>query len=228
MTRLIKKIDTQINLDNIRYADGFDYKTSHYASMEFPEIGNIDLFNIVPEPNKNSSTETKNELLYLQGLTKSLTKSQVDLIYRVDDDPMHLFKDLITDNKLDFSTQFFTAMYYTCVIAIVDHLKFYYNRARPYQLAEHYKIKINRTVTNTHGTPAYPSGHTMYAALIAEILGDKYPKYKSNLDAIVDMSGKARELQGVHYPSDNEASKKIIKTIYPQLKKYYTGVGYEL
>lgn len=228
MTRLIKKIDTQINLDNIRYAPDFEYKKSHYASMDFPEIGNIDLFNIVPEPNKNSSTETKNELLYLQGLTKSLTQSQVDLIYRVDDDPMRLFKDFILDNKLDFSTQFFTAMYYTCVIAIVDHLKFYYNRARPYQLAEHYQIKINRVVTKTHGTPAYPSGHTMYAALIAEILADKYPKYKSNLDAIVDMSGKARELQGVHYPSDNEAAKKIIKTIYPQLKQYYMGVGYEL
>jgi hypothetical protein len=228
MTRLIKQIDTRINLDKVKYAADFNYKESHYASMDFPEIGKIDLFNIVSEPNKNSSSETKNELLYLERLTKNLSKSDVDLIYTVDDDPMHLFKDLITDNKLDFSTQIFTAMYYTCVIAIVDHLKFYYNRARPYQLAEHYKIKINRTVTKTHGTPAYPSGHTMYAALIAEILSDKYPEYTKEFTNLVDLCGKARELQGVHYPSDNTVAKTIINTIYPEIKKYYIGVGHEL
>jgi acid phosphatase (class A) len=119
-------------------------------------------------------------------------------------------------------------MYYTCGIAIIDHLKFYYNRPRPYQLSEHYSITINRIVTKTHKTPAYPSGHTMYAALVAEILSDKYPEHRKELNKLVDLCGKARELQGVHYPSDNEAAKKIIKTIYPELKKYYIGVGHEL
>jgi acid phosphatase (class A) len=119
-------------------------------------------------------------------------------------------------------------MYYTCAIAIVDHLKFYYNRPRPYQLSEYYGVSINRIITKTHKTPAYPSGHTMYAALIAEILSDKYPEHKKEFDKLVDLCGKARELQGVHYPSDNEAAKKIIKTIYPELKKYYIGVGHEL
>lgn len=228
MTKLIKKINDQISIDKITYVDNFEYKKSHYASMDFPELGKIDLFNIVSDPAKNSSQTTKNELLYLQRLTKNLSKSDVDLVYKVDDDPMYLFKEFVFDNKLEFPTQFFTVMYYTCVIAVVDHLKYFYNRARPYQLADYYNIKINRIVTKTHGTPAYPSGHTMYAGLIAEILADKYPKHSNKLNTFVDMCGKARELQGVHYPSDNEASKKIIKTIYPQLKKYYTGVGYEL
>ena len=39
MTRLIAKIDSQINLDNIRYSPNFNYKESPYASMEFPEVG---------------------------------------------------------------------------------------------------------------------------------------------------------------------------------------------
>ena len=46
MTRLIKQIDTRINLDKVKYAADFNYKESHYASMDFPEIGKIDLFNI--------------------------------------------------------------------------------------------------------------------------------------------------------------------------------------
>lgn len=228
MTRLIKQVDTRINLDKVKYATDFNYKESHYASMDFPEIGKIDLFNIVSEPNKNSSSETKNELLYLQSLTNNRSKQELDLIYTVDTDPMILFKDVISKYNLEFPAKFFTSMYYTCAIAIVDHLKFYYNRARPYKLAEHYGISIDRIITKTHKTPAYPSGHTMYAALIAEILSDKYPEHKKEFDKLVDLCGKARELQGVHYPSDNAAAKKIIKTIYPELKKYYIGVGHEL
>ena len=63
---------------------------------------------------------------------------------------------------------------------------------------------------------------------ISPNLSDKYPEHKTEFDKLVDLCGKARELQGVHYPSDNEAAKKIIETIYPPLKKYYIGVGHEL
>jgi len=228
MTKLIKKVNDQINIDKIIYVDNFEYKNSRYTSMDFPEVGNIDLFKIVSGPSKNSSEETKKELEYLQSITKNRSNADLDLIYSIDDDPMHIFKKVISKYELDFPVRFFTTVYYTSVIAIVDHLKFYYNRPRPYQLAEHYNISINRIITKTHKTPAYPSGHTMYAALISEILSDKYPQYTKEFTNLVDLCGKARELQGVHYPSDNTVAKTIINTIYPEIKKYYIGVGHEL
>ena len=228
MTRLIAKIDSQIILDQIRYTPNFDYKKSPYASMKFPEVGDIDIYNIVDAPPKNSSSTTRSELKYLQNITTNRSKAEIDLIYKADREPLDLFEDIISKHDLHFSKQFFVATYYTCVIAIVDHLKYFYNRPRPFQLAEYYDLSVNRIITKTHKTPAYPSGHTMYAALIGEILSDKYPKYKTEFDKLVDLCGKARELQGVHYPSDNVAAKKIIKTIYPELKKYFTGVGHEL
>ena len=77
MTRLIKQINNQINIDKITYVDNFEYKNSRYASMDFPEVGGLDLFNIVPEPPKNSSDITRNELLYLQRITTSRSKSQM-------------------------------------------------------------------------------------------------------------------------------------------------------
>ena len=49
--------------------------------------------------------------------------------------------------------------------------------------------------------------------LIAEILSDKYPKYKTEFDKLVDLCGKGRELQGVHYPSDNVAAKKSLNNL---------------
>ena len=69
MTRLIAKVDTQINLDSILYTPNFDYSQSPYASMEFPEVGGIDIFNIVDSPPKNSSETTRSELRYLQKIT---------------------------------------------------------------------------------------------------------------------------------------------------------------
>lgn len=215
---LAEKLD---KIDNVKYSPDFDYISSHYASMSFPEVGSIDLFKIIEPPPKNSSQTTQDELRYLETITNNRSKQDIDLVYLVDDDPLHLFKDLIKQHDMLFPEKFFTAMYYTCVSAIIDHLKFFYNRARPFQIAEHYNIDINRIVTKTHKTPSYPSGHTMYAALAASILIDDYPEHKTKLESLVDKCGTARVLQGVHYPSDNEASKKIIKTIYPNIKSYF-------
>lgn len=228
MTRLISRLDTQLRIDNLKYSPDFDYMSSHYASMSFPEIGDIDLFKILEPPPKNSSQTTQDELKYLERITNNRSKQDLNLVYSVDEDPLNLFDDIIYQHKLIFPTKFFTAVYYTCVIAIVDHLKFFYNRPRPYQLAEFYGVNVSRIITKTHKTPAYPSGHTMYSTLISEILSDKYPEFTKEFNKITDLCGKGRELQGVHYPSDNQAAKKIVKVIYPELKKYYQGVGHEL
>ena len=39
MTKLIEQINNYINIDKVRYIDNFEYKKSHYASMDFPEVG---------------------------------------------------------------------------------------------------------------------------------------------------------------------------------------------
>ncbi len=226
--KLLSQINTNINLDKIKYAQTFEYNQSPYASVEFPEVGGINLFNIVPAPPNNSSETTRNELFYLNNITKQLTATETNLVYTIDRNAGSLIQDFIDQKKLEFHSDAFVSIYHHSLVPIVQHLKFYYNRPRPFQLAELYNININRIITKTHKTPAYPSGHTMYAALLSEILIDKYPEYKTELNKLVDSCGKARELQGVHYPSDNEASKKIVKTIYPELKKYYIGVGHEL
>ena len=223
MSRIISEIQNNLSLDSLKYFPDFQYEESPYANMDFPEIGDIDLFNIVQQPNKNSSQETLSELKYISRLTTNRSKEDIDLVYLVDEDPILLFYPLIKELNLKFDEQLFRTTYYTCLIAIVDHLKYFYNRARPFQIAELLDIKIDRIITKTHHTPSYPSGHTMYAALIAEILTSEYPEHKSKFDTLTDQTGLARVLQGVHYPSDNAASIKIVKTIFPNLKKYFSG-----
>ena len=74
--KLIKDIQNNLSLDSIKYFTSFKYEESPYANMDFPEIGNIDLFNIVDKPKANSSKQTLNELQYIS----KLSKNQPDMI----------------------------------------------------------------------------------------------------------------------------------------------------
>jgi len=217
MYHLISQIQNNLALDKIKFLPNFEYQSSPYASVQFPEIGNIDLFNIIDEPPKNSSISTKKELEHIYELTKSRSKEDKALIYSVDKDPMLLFYPLIKELKLKFDKQLFRSSYYTCLIAIIDHLKYFYNRARPIQIAQKLDITIDVIVTATHHTPSYPSGHTMYAAFIGELLKKDYPEHTNKIDQVVRKTGYARVLQGVHYPSDNIAAIKIVNKIFPNI-----------
>lgn len=220
MPNLVKHTSDFFAIDSIKYYDGFSYKESIYANVQFPEISDVDLFGIAVNPPKNSSTITANEIQEISRLTQDRSKADIELVYSVDEDPLLLFYPLINKLKLDFDHNSFNNLYYRHVAEIIDHLKLFYNRARPFQIARELDIKIDRIITKTHHTPSYPSGHTMYAALAAELLIDKHPEHRTKLDAITKQCGLGRVLQGVHYPSDNTAAIKIIKTIFPKLKNY--------
>ena len=218
---LAEKLD---NIDSLKYKQNYDYLKTPSANIIFPELGDINPFDIVKRPSKNSSPETKKELDHIANLANNRTIEEVKLVYNVDENPMFLYEPIIEKLKLDFPYHKFNTIYENIVSPLIDHLKNYYNRARPFQLAELYNIKIDRIITKTHHTPSYPSGHTMYAALISEILSSIYPEKKTTFEDLIQKTALARVLQGVHYPSDNEASIKIIKTIYPKLSEYYEKI----
>ena len=212
------------DIDSLKYRTDLEYHQSPYANMNFPELGGINIFSIAPKPAKNSSPETKKELEYIVKFANNRTIEDIKFVYLVDEEPLVPFEQELKKHNVEFPYHKFNTIYNNVVTAIVDHTKFFYNRARPFQVAPYYNIKIDRLITNTHHTPSYPSGHTIYGALAAEILKEKYPEKTAVFDKLVHKIGHARVLQGVHYPSDNEASIKIIKTIYPKLSEYYEKI----
>jgi len=212
------------SIDSLKYQTGLDYEQTPSANIKFPELGEIDLFTIAPQPAKNSSPQTKKELEYVSKVANNRSIEDIKLVYLVDEEPLDLFEVEINKLKLDFPYHKFQTIYRNVVSALVDHAKFYYNRARPFQLASFYNIKIDRIITATHHTASYPSGHTLYGALAGEILKEKYPEKKATFDELVQKIGHARVLQGVHYPSDNDASIKIMDKIYPKLSEYYEKI----
>ena len=177
----------------------------------------IDWESILPEPPKNSSEETKKELRYLADITANLTIDQKNLVYLVDEEPLDLYNDILRRHRLKMPKKEFDKVW-KIATPIIMNLKHKFNRPRPEQLAKYYGLDIKVLETKTHQTPAYPSGHTAYTAMGAYLLADMYPEHSGEFFSKVGDAGYARCLQGVHYPSDNEASMVITGAIWQDIR----------
>ena len=87
------------------------------------------------------------------------------------------------------------------------------------QIAKKIGIDLNCSNINSAKTPSYPSGHTAQSLLIANVLGDLYPKHKDNLLRVAEEISKSRMVGKVHFPSDVKFGKKIGIALYKQYKK---------
>ena len=179
----------------------------------------IDYKNVLPNPPENDSEHTKKEIAHLSYITKNLSADQIKFVISIDEDPLNVFLPLLSMYNIpkEPAIKEIESIWNLCVPVIMN-LKWKYNRARPYQIAEYLGYKINVLETKSHKTPAYPSGHTALAAIGGYYLSDKYPEFSSEIFAAVNKAGLARELQGVHYPSDNEASMVIAGALWQDIK----------
>jgi hypothetical protein len=204
--------------------DSIGYDTV-YVERPISDIIDFDWKNILTSPPKNTSYTTTEELIFIARETQNRTKKDIDLLSKVDTDLDTPFILLCNKYGINYP-QHYINLFYDIVHPLLINTKSYWNRARPKQLADIYGIDIDVIVTDTHHTAAYPSGHTVYSSLVANILKDLYPKIPiKELDNIVLETAKARVLQGVHYPTDNKASLIFSKYVFNQLnnklRKYY-------
>ena len=198
------------NINSVKYTDS-------KKSWKVSDRITIDWKNVLPKPPENNSEETRKELEYLQSITKSLTTRDKNLIDLVDNEPLDLYNGVLKEYNLQMPNSAFDKIW-NIARPIVMNLKYQYNRPRPVQIAERLGFKVNVIETKTHQTPAYPSGHTVYTAMGAYILSDMYPELSSDFFGKIGEAGLARCLQGVHYPSDNEASMVISGAIWQDIR----------
>jgi hypothetical protein len=97
--------------------------------------------------------------------------------------------------------------------ALIFKLKYYYQRPRPYQLADYYKLALFPYTSHSDDTPSYPSGHGVEAYVILNIIGNKYPKEYSFCKEVIDDVMLSREYLGLHYSSDNDFAITVGKEI---------------
>lgn len=201
---------TSAQIDSI----GFD---TVYTEYKLPSIIDFDWKNILKSPPANSSQATFDELKIISRATLNRSKKDIEFVYNMDQDLDTPFTKLLAKHNLSYPEEFIDNAY-KLIYPLLLNVKNYWNRPRPTQLADIFNIKIDRILTDTIHTPSYPSGHTVYSSLAANILKNRYPKLATEFDKIVLDTAKARVMQGVHYPSDNQASIVFAKFVYNKLK----------
>ena len=171
----------------------------------------------------NDSPETRGELKYIahvinnydfhQGEREKLDKGFLGLLFE------YAEKNNLSYNKKDIK-------------ALVDdlghlilRLKKFYQRPRPFQISPFHEIDVeyNKAIQSGRGTavsPSYPSGHTAQAYLGAELLAKENPDHREGLIAIAERVALARLKEGVHFQSDNDFGKILVRNyVLPSLEK---------
>jgi len=164
------------------------------------------------DPPKNSSEETKRELLYLSSLPQP---SKFDL--EQDRNFSNTFSKFLKSKGFDVTEKEIHDYSYR-IKSMIGMLKNYYNRPRPGQLAKHHKIDIKASDSETAHTPSYPSGHTVQPYAIATALSYKYPNLSDDLFKLSDEIAIGRMRMRLHFPSDYEYGKRLGLHIGQRLK----------
>lgn len=179
---------------------------------------NLSWETILEPPPLNNSMIVADELNYLSRLTSSLSDNEIELVKLVDKDPKYLFNDTLSKRGLVFPEDQFN-LYYEVMDEYILTVKQHFNRVRPEYLGNIIGKKINVIESQTTKTPSYPSGHTCYAVLACILCSRLYPGLINEFRNSVKTTAYCREMQGVHYPSDNKASVIFAESIFQQLQK---------
>lgn len=97
-------------------------------------------------------------------------------------------------------------------------IKYKLFRPRPYHLESKLKplTKIN--------SPSFVSGHTLWAFIQAFTWSEVAPEKQKDFIALAEEIRRSRELMGIHYPSDNEASRQVA---FNMMQYYFTNDSFK-
>jgi acid phosphatase (class A) len=172
----------------------------------------------LPDPPANSSAETRQELNYLLSLQHDRTAEDIR-------SSLYMSSNFLTPSDMGRIIGYWVE---TQKLPLTDSLmekiasdgnfflwsiKLKYNRPRPYMLDS----KIHDLEESD--AASYPSGHVTYAYIYAFVYKELAPEFKDYfISQAYDMS-RARQIIGVHYPSDCEVSRIFARQLVDMLFK---------
>ena len=163
-------------------------------------------------PPKPTSKAFQLEIKEIKSLSKLLESEELrNRITDQDEELMSPFRRYIRDHDLEVDSEELSKINKD-ISTIVHKFKFFYNRPRPYQ---HSDVEEFNNVSAK--SPAYPSGHTTNAAVIAELLASTFPEHADNFRKIGREVGLNRVISGLHHPTDHIAGLKLADQIIPLL-----------
>ena len=214
-------IENIINMKEMKYEDDEEkLKPIKYKKVKIFKSGwdNIAL----QKPPSPDSKEAKAQMMKTVSEVEDATDQEKQEYINSDKDSSYYIKEYMDDNDLKYNENMIEFIEDQCV-PVIRHYKNTFNYPRPYQLAEKYKVKLNKLKTGTASTPSYPSGHTVQPYVVANFYGKKYPEHKKNLRIMADKTAYGRINAGLHYPMDYSAGIKLADSLND-----YIDFDYEL
>jgi acid phosphatase (class A) len=160
----------------------------------------------IPAPPANSSAQTRAELDYLLALQHNRTPEDIrsgfymSSVFQTSGDIGRMIGYWVEPVKLPLTDSLFSNIAQDGNYFLWS-LKFKYERARPYMV----EPKIHDLEESM--ASSYPGGHVTYAYIYAYIYEELAPEFKDLFMANAYAMAHAREVIGVHYPSDNEGAR---------------------
>ena len=163
----------------------------------------------LPPPPSNDSPQTALEIkaMYMARTKKVLSE---DFVRRADEVLLELFETRL--RALGIEKPWWVDSLMNQAGAWVMNWKVHSQRPRPYQLAPYLNFELVPGQTLTGHSPAYPSGHSAQAWLLAYMLTKAYGE-KGFLHLAKHIAYSRIQL-GVHYPSDAKAGEMLAKHLY--------------
>jgi acid phosphatase (class A) len=196
----------------------FDQSFANKVLSEKPHyLTNVsaDAFTL-PDPPANSSAQTRAELDYLLTIQHDRTPEDVrsslymSNVFQTPGDIGRLIGYWTGPDKLPLTDSLFSNIAQDGNYFLWS-LKFKYERVRPYML----EPKIHDLEESF--ASSYPGGHVTYAYIYAYIYEELAPEFTDFFISNAYSMGHAREVIGVHYPSDNEAARIFARQLVNML-----------
>jgi len=208
------KLKDLLDVNKMKYSDSVELKHQKSINQKTEIISDDMRVPVTPFP-ENSSRESRRELEHLVHYNNGTIDE--DMV-KEGDDIEEVFESYCKDNDLVYDKDYYSQILKESKKTILS-LKYYYNRPRPFQLAEFYNIQeFKKFDLPSMKTPSYPSGHSTQGHLMAELLGKKYPKHYDNLKKLADFVSKSRLMARAHYISDCTFGEEVAHHIVAKIK----------
>lgn len=140
--------------------------------------------------------ELKNYRLYDRNVFGSYLAVLNNIEINDDEKIKLLFKDLQTDLN-----------------HLILNLKYFFQRPRPFQLAQFYKFSLFPHKSYSADSPSYPSMKIIHADVLSYVLGNWYPEHFELFENLAKDVEASRLNMGLNYQSDIDFSLFVSETI---------------
>lgn len=96
---------------------------------------------------------------------------------------------------------------------VIYKIKIKHNHPRPFQIADNLDFKIYPYSSITSHCPSFPSMHSAISYIIAEVIGNKFPKYYSFYKQTAEDITRSRLYLGLCLEQDTEAGIEVARRI---------------